>query len=189
MGNVVDGQFHTTGCHVDYVDTVSEAIGFIGWLQVEASQCVTYAYSDGGSFSFVCVDANYGSFSSDVFSDPSYEPGAPYVGPRVSFIKGGANDVGSLPDYPQQKGNDMQCVTIGEGGALVLQNPQPANLSECGMVVLSGSEAMGNPFALSAEAGATISVAIIGVWAVAFGIRAAIQTLFVKGSNHEEVPA
>jgi hypothetical protein len=57
------------------------------------------------------------------------------------------------------------------------------------MVVLSGSEAMGNPFALSAEAGATISVAIIGVWAVAFGIRAAIQTLFVKGSNHEELPA
>ena len=81
----------------------------------------------------------------------------------------------------------MQCVIADEGGALVIQNPQPANLSECGMVVLSGSEAMGNPFALSTEEGAVIGTAIVAVWAVGFGIRAVIQTL--KGSSNEEVSA
>lgn len=78
----------------------------------------------------------------------------------------------------------MLCVTTGEGGALIVQNPQPANLSECGMVVLSGSEALGNPFALSAEDGAAISAAIITIWAVAFAARVVIQ--IVKGSANEE---
>ncbi|MCQ9378317.1 hypothetical protein [Methyloversatilis sp. XJ19-49] len=189
LGEDVGGQFFNTGCHQSYVDTVSEAIGFIGWLNVETGQCVTYNYNDGGSFSFVCVDSDNGSFAGDVYFDENIAPTAPYTGAHVAFIKGGSNAFGSLPDYPQQKGSNMLCVTTGEGGALVVQNPQPANLSECGMVVLSGSEAMGNPFALSSEAGAAIAVAIITVWAVAFGCRAAIQTLFLKGSTNDESSA
>lgn len=188
-GEDLGGQTYFTGCHEDHVDTISEAAGLAGFLNVEQTQCLTLQFEEGGTFRFLCADAQNGPFESYAFHLADRAPSPAYTGAKVASIRGGSNDFGSLPDYPQQKGSDMQCVTIGEGGALVLQNPQPANLSECGMVVLSGSEAMGNPFALSTEAGAAISVAIIGVWAVAFGIRAAIQTLFVKGSNHEEVPA
>lgn len=188
-GEDIGGQLYFTGCHEDHVDTISEAVALSGYLDVQQAHCVTSQYHEGGTFRLYRVDGESGPFDTWVFHLSDMSPGPAYTGAMVASIKGGSNGDGSLPDYPQQKGSDMQCVTIGEGGALVLQNPQPANLSECGMVVLSGSEAMGNPFALSAEAGATISVAIIGVWAVAFGIRAAIQTLFVKGSNHEEVPA
>lgn len=178
-----------TGCHQNHVDTVSEAVSLAGFLNVEQTQCVTLQYETGGTFRVYCVDAQSGPFETYAFYLPDASPGPAYTGPKVASIKGGSNEFASLADFPQQKGSDMQCLTIGEGGALVVQNPQPADLSACEMVVLSGSEAMGNPFALSTEAGAAIAVAIIGVWAIAFGIRAAIQTLFVKGSNHEEVSA
>jgi hypothetical protein len=188
-GEDIGGHLFFTGCHQNYVDTISEAVALFGFLNVGQTQCLTSQYEEGGTFRFYCVDSQNGPFDSYAFHLSDRVPSAAYTGPKVASIRGGSNEFGSLPDYPQQKGSDMQCVTIGEGGTLVLQNPQPANISECGMVVLSGSEAMGNPFALSSEAGAAISVAIIGVWAVAFGIRAAIQTLFLKGSNDEEVPA
>lgn len=178
-----------TGCHQSHVDTISEAASLVGFLNVELTQCLTLQYEEGGTFRFMCADMQNGPFETYAFYLPDVSPGPAYTGAKVALIKGGSNEFSSLPDFPQQKGSDMQCLTIGEGGALVVQNPQPADLSACEMVVLSGSEAMGNPFALSAEEGATISVAIIGVWAVAFAFRALIQTLSVKGSNHEEVSA
>lgn len=83
----------------------------------------------------------------------------------------------------------MICVEQDGAGNLVVSNPQPADVSACGMVVPSGSAVIGNPFALTADAGAAIAVAIITVWAVAFGCRAAIQTLFLKGSTNDESSA
>lgn len=190
-GEEIGGDTYFTGCHANYVDTVSQALTLSGVMQPQTSNCVAAQFEETGTFRFFCVDAEsgVGPFESYAFHLADGTPGPAYTGARVASIKGGSNGLGFLPDYPQQKGSDMQCVTIGEGGALVVQNPQPADLSACEMVVLSGSEAMGNPFALSTEAGATIAVAIIGVWAVAFGIRAAIQTLFVKGSEDVQVPA
>ena len=189
FGVEIGGQTFFTGCHQSHVDTVSEAASIAGWLDIEHTQCVTLQYEAGGTFRVMCFDAANGPFDTYAFHLADVSPGPAYTGPKVASIKGGSNEFLSLPDFPQQKGSDMLCVTTGEGGALVVQNPQPANLSECGMVVLSGSEAMGNPFALSSEAGAAIAVAIITVWAVAFGCRAAIQTLFLKGSTNDESSA
>ncbi len=190
-GEEIGGDTYFTGCYASYVDTVSEALVLSGYMQPSTSNCVTVHFEEGGTFRYFCFDTESGNgpFETYAFHLVDGTSGPAYTGAKVASIKGGSNGLGSLPDYPQQKGSDMQCVTIGEGGALVVQNPQPADLSACEMVVLSGSEAMGNPFALSTEAGATIAVAIIGVWAVAFGIRAAIQTLFVKGSEDVQVPA
>lgn len=186
LGTVIDYQVLFTGCHQDYVDTVSEALSLLGGMDVSKSACVTTQYEQSGTFRYYCVDQQIGPFESYAFFLPDGVP-VQYAGPHVASIAGGSNQDGSLPNYPQAKGTDMLCVTTGEGGALVIQNPQPANLSECGMVVLSGSEAMGNPFALSTEEGAVIGTAIVAVWAVGFGIRAVIQTL--KGSSNEEVSA
>lgn len=107
---------------------------------------------------------------------PQYVPAIPELG--ISAF---------APSVPRVGGKNMQCVVVDTNGALVLQDPQPADISSCAMVVLSGSEAVGNPFALSAEDGAAVGVAIIGVWAVAFAIRAVIQPL--KGIEHESSEA
>ncbi|MCQ9372843.1 hypothetical protein NMQ14_01115 [Methyloversatilis sp. XJ19-13] len=188
FGNEVGNELFYSGCYASHADTISEAVSLRGTLDVSTTKCVTAVLDSEGYISFSCLDSVGVSFNSYLPYWP--ESGAvEYFGPHVASITGSANQFGSLPDYPQQKGSNMLCVTTGEGGALVVQNPQPANLSECGMVVLSGSEAMGNPFALSSEAGAAIAVAIITVWAVAFGCRAAIQTLFLKGSTNDESSA
>ncbi|MBU0601497.1 MAG: hypothetical protein KKD25_03730 [Gammaproteobacteria bacterium] len=81
----------------------------------------------------------------------------------------------------------MICVEQNGEGVLVATNPQPADVSACGMVVPSGQAVVGNPFALSVEDGAAVSAAIIGVWAVAYVFRIVIQS--VKGSTHEESPS
>jgi hypothetical protein len=83
----------------------------------------------------------------------------------------------------------MHCIEQDQDGRLVIMNPQPADLSACAMLVPSGQAVVGNPFALDVEAGAALSVAIISVWAIAFAFRSIMQTLSVKGSNHEEVSA
>jgi hypothetical protein len=49
----------------------------------------------------------------------------------------------------------------------------------------AGIEAFGSLLSLSAADASAIGFAVLGVWGVAFGIKAAILTL--KGSNHDEV--
>ena len=72
------------------------------------------------------------------------------------------------------------CVDISSG-QVVVANPQPADLSNCSAVVLSGAEFQGlataDIFNISVADGLTISSAIVGVWVIGWAFRALIITL------------
>jgi hypothetical protein len=72
------------------------------------------------------------------------------------------------------------CVDISSG-QVVVANPQPADLSNCSAVVLSGAEFQGlataDIFNISVADGLTIATAIVGVWAIGWVFRALILTL------------
>lgn len=67
-------------------------------------------------------------------------------------------------------------------GSIVLQlDPTAPDLSACPYVVQSGAELANSLFSLTAEDGAHMSGAIVGVWACALVIRSIIQ--IIKGSS------
>jgi hypothetical protein len=77
-----------------------------------------------------------------------------------------------------------QCVVIDGGGVVTASAADPCP----GFVVLTPTEYgsfLASPFSLSAEDGATVSIAIIGVWAVAFAFRALAKALHTDGEVNE----
>ena len=78
-----------------------------------------------------------------------------------------------------------QCVAIDTAGAVVQDLSTPCT----GLVLLTPAEYAAiatNPFQLTAEDGFILSVAIIGVWAAAFSIRAVIRALDADEVQHSE---
>lgn len=78
----------------------------------------------------------------------------------------------------------MICVEVLEDGSIVYQTPQPVEVSGCSFVLLSSGDAV-SPLHLTTEQGAQISVAIIGVWAVAMVVRILIRSLNVDDNQGE----
>lgn len=80
----------------------------------------------------------------------------------------------------------MFCVQVSGGGVLAVLDPQPADVSACTAVVLSGAEVQligASPFALSVEEGAQIGVAILVLWASAFLFRQIGEFFSVRSSD------
>lgn len=73
----------------------------------------------------------------------------------------------------------MLCVVQETNGTLRAVNPQPADTSTCGLVVLSGAEALAvhEPFRMSTADAATLAVAMIGLVAVGWVSRQLIRFL------------
>lgn len=73
----------------------------------------------------------------------------------------------------------MLCVTQEQNGTIKVANPQPADTSTCGLVVLSGAEALAvhEPFRMSTADAATLAVAMIGLVAVGWVSRQLIRFL------------
>lgn len=68
----------------------------------------------------------------------------------------------------------MRCVQINTEGQVVDMVPQPPTLAECYGVIPSPAEVsgpLGQLFALSAEQGGLIALAVAAVWAVGWGVR------------------
>lgn len=71
----------------------------------------------------------------------------------------------------------MICVEALPDGSLSVVDPQPADTSGCGMVLVSGLEAASSPWALTPEQGSDIGGAILAVWGLAFVFRLLARTL------------
>lgn len=65
----------------------------------------------------------------------------------------------------------MICVEIGVDGAVYAVSPQPAEVSSCGMVIVSADSVLNTPWALTPEQGSQIGAAVLLVWAVAYTFR------------------
>ena len=77
-----------------------------------------------------------------------------------------------------------QCVAVNADGSLSLSASDPCTE----LVVLTPAEystLATNPLNLSAEDGALMSIAIVGVWAVAWSIRALADVLRSGGEPNE----
>ncbi len=75
-----------------------------------------------------------------------------------------------------------QCVAVVGGS--VVEAAEPCT----GFLLLSPAEyaqVVASPFNLTAEDGLTLSVAILGVWAVAWSIRALVRALDTDGEVRE----
>ena len=79
----------------------------------------------------------------------------------------------------------MLCVEQDINGVILALDPQPADVSLCPLVLVSGPEAALSPWALTPEQGAEIGGAILLVWAIAFGFRAVARTLSTAQSKEE----
>lgn len=86
----------------------------------------------------------------------------------------------------------MLCVQTDANGFFYVVSPQPADVSACTAVVISGVESsqLGSIFQpMTAQEGATIGTAIWGAWAVAWGFRILIRqagSLSTDGGSHSE---
>jgi len=82
-----------------------------------------------------------------------------------------------------------QCAYIANVSGTNVLAADPAASGACtNLVVLSADEYanwQNNPLNLSAEDGLTLSVAILGVWAVAWSIRALVRALDTDGEVTE----
>lgn len=71
------------------------------------------------------------------------------------------------------------CVAVDPNGAVYVVDPQPADTSACGLVLVSGLEAASSPWALTPEQGSEIGGAVLLVWALAYVFRVLIRVLNV----------
>lgn len=71
------------------------------------------------------------------------------------------------------------CVQFDAGGSVYVVQPQPVDTAACGLVIVSGQEAMSSPWALTLEQGSQIGGAILLVWGLAFAFRVVIRALNV----------
>lgn len=72
----------------------------------------------------------------------------------------------------------MRCVQINGSGAVVDVVPQPVDLSTCSLVISSGAEVVGSPFALTLSDASSLAVAIGLLWAVAWVFRVLSRQLW-----------
>lgn len=79
----------------------------------------------------------------------------------------------------------MICVEIGVDGAVYAVTPQPADVSACGMVIVSADSVMNTPWALTPEQGSQIGASILLVWAVAFSFRMIVRALSTVDSEEK----
>lgn len=80
----------------------------------------------------------------------------------------------------------MLCVQVVEGGGVVVVDPQPVEVSACGLVLVSGAEAVSSPFSLSAEQGSQVAGAVLALWGLAFVIRMLIRAMSIDEVRYEE---
>lgn len=73
----------------------------------------------------------------------------------------------------------MLCVEVSQDGSVYVVDPQPADSSVCGLVLVSGLEAHSSPWNLTLEQGSQVGGAILVVWALAFVFRMFIRALNV----------
>lgn len=77
------------------------------------------------------------------------------------------------------------CVLVDTSGALLLDQAQQ-NLGECQYVLQSGAEWVnGSLLAMSPSDGAELAGLVCLLWSVAWGIKQAINTLYI-GETHVE---
>lgn len=76
-----------------------------------------------------------------------------------------------------------ECVTVSQINGVDVIVPSHANPCTTALLLTPSEFAhiAQNPFVLSIEDGALISAAIVGIWAIAWGIKAAI--LVLRGSD------
>lgn len=77
----------------------------------------------------------------------------------------------------------MLCVAQGDDGFIYVVDPQPVTVAECGLVLVSGQEAVSSPFSLTNEQGAQIGGAILLVWAAAWGCRTLYRQITYQEEN------
>lgn len=77
------------------------------------------------------------------------------------------------------------CVEQMVDGTLRVIDPQPSNYTGCSIVVTSGAEHGHNPFVLTAEEGAQLSMAIILLWTIGAVGRFLIKTAKADSDDSE----
>jgi hypothetical protein len=70
-------------------------------------------------------------------------------------------------------------VQVDAQGQVVDVVPQPADVTTCALVIVSGVEAVSSPWRLTLEEGGLIGGAICLLWGAAFGLRALRRALDV----------
>lgn len=65
----------------------------------------------------------------------------------------------------------MICVQVDTDGSVFVVDPQPADTSACGLVLVSGIEAASSPFSMTTDSAAQIGFAVLSVWAVGYVVR------------------
>lgn len=71
------------------------------------------------------------------------------------------------------------CVAVDRNGAVYVVDPQPADTSACGLVLVSGQEAATSPWSMTPEQGSEIAGAVLLIWALAYVFRVCIRALNV----------
>jgi len=80
----------------------------------------------------------------------------------------------------------MLCLTDNGNGFYTVADPQPTNINSCVYLIAQPTEVQSLPWALTVEQGTQLSIAILGLWAVAWCWRAASSTLDSwSGDNNE----
>jgi hypothetical protein len=79
-----------------------------------------------------------------------------------------------------------QCVDITQNpdGSLRLEPSSSTDLQACPYVLQSGAEVGNSPLYLTPSQGVEISVAVIGVWAIAWGFKQ-VAKVFSSGDSNE----
>jgi uncharacterized protein (UPF0210 family) len=69
------------------------------------------------------------------------------------------------------------CATYNAAHQVEIVVPQPADISNCALLIPTAGDSINSPFALSSSDGLAIAYAIVAVWVVGFGTRAIIRVL------------
>lgn len=73
----------------------------------------------------------------------------------------------------------MLCAVVAPDGSVYVVDPQPADTSACGLVLVSGLEAASSPWSMTPEQGSEIGGAVLLVWALAYVFRVVARALNV----------
>jgi len=65
----------------------------------------------------------------------------------------------------------VRCVIVDGSGFVVDVDPQPVEVSSCGLVLQSGAEVVASPFALDLDSAAALGGAFAALWAIAYVLR------------------
>lgn len=79
----------------------------------------------------------------------------------------------------------MICAAVDPNGLVYVLDPQPVDITTCGLVIQSSIEAASSPFSMTPEQGAQIAGAILMIWAIAFTFRMLIRALNVDTTEEK----